>query len=188
MSEFGLYLGPELIEETANAADMNLTAPSSDDNPTFRPGNKPGHGTWTETLKIVDSDFGPPSKRPDSKTEVVMKLVCDVLGPEADGYNGNVGKAFYFNAYIDKPALLNKADKGHRTNARRIALVNSLIVALGGEVKGGVDYEVLFKGDADGSKQLVGQTVKAVIRKSDYVPKGQTEPKESVDVQGFLPA
>lgn len=187
MSDFSLYMGPEQIEETIKAADDSFQLPTPEQNPTVKQGKKEGHGTWTEVLKIVDSSESAPKGDPGSKTKRVFKLVCEPLGPQEGGYEGNLGKVFYYNCYIEKDKLFDKSHKQYRQMARRIAVMNSLIYAVGGDPSQGVDYAELFAGKDD-HKPFLGLTVQAVIKKDEYTKTGELAPTPTMDVVGFLAA
>lgn len=183
MSDFSLYIDAQTIDDAAKESVRDLMLPSPEDNDTVRIGAEPDLGTWMELLKIVDTSESAPKNDPGSKTTRVFKAVCEPLGPSEGGWAGNVGKAYYYNVYIDKEALKPGHDM-YRQTMRRVNVMNSLYAALGGDAKAGYDPKALFGGE---DKPLVGLMVKAVLRKSRYKTKSG-EIKSPVDVDGFLPA
>ena len=185
MSDFSLFIDAETLNDAAKAADFNLSPPDPANNETFRAGAEPDLGSWTENLKILETTVAFPKNGAQDGSELVFKAVMDVLGPAEGGWKGNNGKTFYYNCFIEKAALKPGHEK-FKITARRLNIMKSLIAALGGDTKNGVDFSAMFNGTAD-HKPMVGLTVKAVVRKSRY--KNRTgQIVESVDVDGFLPS
>ena len=171
MSDFDLTLSPETIQEYNNAADRNLTAPSVEDNPTVRQGKEPGLGTWTEVVKIHDTDIAAVKSDPGNKNKFNFVLTLSVQGPDGGGFVTNAGRPHYEYLFIDKAALASTDGKVSGGFKRRMAVVNSLLSAVGIDLAAGVaSYSALFTGD----KPLIGQTVAAVIRKYRNSKTGDT--------------
>lgn len=159
--EFDMSTTPEEQQEYKNAADRTLTAPTKDENPTFNQGKEPGLGTWTEVVKIRDTDIKPTKGAPNDKTKLVFWLTFEILGPDQGGFITNAGRTHTDYPYIDKVAM-KSGEKAAGIYKRRMAVIDTLLSAAGADIGGGVpSYAALLKGD----KPLVGQTVAAVVRK-----------------------
>lgn len=183
---FDFYLDDSTIKELDSAADMSLSAPSFDENETFRPGKKDGLGTWTELFKVRETALTPPKDGKKDGSQIVFKVTLEVLGGADGGFDKNAGKVHYYNAFIDKGTLADKSDKMYPILARRIGTINSLLKAVGVPMEtGGVNYKEWFEG-TDGDKPMVGQIVKGTVRKYEYDNKRTGEKGvRSVDIDGF---
>lgn len=179
MSDFDITLSPETIQEYSNAADRNLTAPSStEENPTFHGGKEAGLGTWTEVVKIRETALSPVQKDPLNANKSNFVLQLEVLGPDAGGFRTNQGRVHHQYFYMDKEGLASSDPKTSGSYKRRLAVINSLLAALGSDMtKGVTSYKAIFEGD----KPLVGLTVAAVVRKYRNRNTGET----GVDIDGF---
>jgi len=175
-----LTLSPETIQEYANAADRNLTAPSLEENPSFHQGKEAGLGTWTEIMKIHDTDMANTKGDPTNDNKFNFVLVLSVQGPEQGGSKTNAGRTHYEYAFIDKTALASTDTRASAPYKRRLATVNSLLSAVGIDLASGVaSYKALFTGE----KPLIGHTVAAVMRKYRNTKTGDT----GVSIDGFMP-
>lgn len=181
MSDFDLTLSPETIQEITNASDRNLTAPSVDDNPTFRQGKAPGLGTWAERVKIHDTNITSVKSDPTNTNKFNFVLVLSVLGPNDGGYSTNAGRPHYQYFYMDKTGLASSDPKVSGGYKRRLHVINSLLAACGVDISAGVpSYAAFFTAD----KPLVGMTVNAVFRKYHSERSGEN----GVDIDGFTAA
>jgi hypothetical protein len=188
MSALDLYLDDATVQELTEAADRNLAAPTYEDNPTFKPGKKDGLGTWSELYVVRDTALDAPKNGAQDGSEMVFKLVLEVLGSKEGGFDKNAGKTQYLNVYIERPVLLNKSAEGHQMAARRIGTINSLLAAVGVPTTGGVKYGDWFNGK---DKPLVGQKAIGITRKYQYTSKKGPNAGEEVtqtDIDGFLSA
>jgi hypothetical protein len=175
-----LTLSPETIQEYSNAADRNLTAPSLEENPSFHQGKEAGLGTWTEIVKIHDTDMANTKGDPGNDNKFNFVIVMSVQGPDVGGSKTNAGRTHYEYAFIDKTALASTDTKASGPFKRRLATVNSLLSSCGIDLAQGVSsYKALFTGD----KPLVGNTVAAVMRKYRNTRTGDT----GVSIDGFMP-
>ena len=179
MSDFDLTLDPETIQEYTNAADRNLTCPASiADNPTVRQGKEPGLGTWTEVVKIHDTDIAAVKSDPGNKNKFNFVLTLSVQGPDGGGFSTNAGRPHYEYVFIDKAALASTDGKVSGGFKRRMAVINSLLSAVGVDLTQGISsYAAYFTGD----KPLVGQTVAVVVRKYRNSKTGDA----GINVDGF---
>ena len=178
MSDFDLTLSPDTIQEITNAADRNLTAPSHEDNPTFKQGKQPGLGTWAETVKIHDTDIVPTKNAPGDKNKFNFVVTLSVLGPDGGGYKTNANRPHYQYFFMDKAGLASPDTKVSGSYKRRMAVINSLLSACGVDLSAGIpSYATFFKGD----KPLVGLTVSAIFRKYWNEGKGEA----GIDIDGF---
>lgn len=160
---FDLSLSPETVQEYANAADRNLTAPSGNDvNPTFRAGKEAGHGSWTEVVKIHDTAIQPIKKDPLNENKFCFVFTLAVQGTDAGGFATNAGRTHTEYVYIDKVGLASSDPKVSGSFKRRLAAVNSLLAACGVDLAAGISS---YKEWLEGEKPLVGMTVAAVLRK-----------------------
>ena len=180
IDDFDLTLSAETVQDFANAADRNLTAPSVDDNPTFHGGKEVGLGTWTEAVKIRETALSPVQKDPTNKNKSNFVLQLEVLGPSSGGFRTNEGRVHYQYFYIDKESLNSSDPKTSGSYKRRLAVINSLFAALGSDMSKGVaSYKAMFEGD----KPLIGMKVAAIMRKYRNRNTGET----GVDIDGFMP-
>ena len=183
INDLDLAISGEAVTEYANAADRNLTAPSSkEENHTFSAGKEPGLGTWTEAVRVRDSDITATKNAPSDATKMNFVLQLEVLGPTEGGFATNAGRTHYQYSYIDKQGLASSEPKTAGPYKRRLAVVNSLLSACGVDTTAGVaSYKAWFQGD----KPLMGQKVAAIFRKYKFKNKTTGEEGVGVDIDGF---
>ena len=178
-----LTLTPETIQEYANAADRNLTAPSLEENPSYHQGKEAGLGSWTEVVKIHDTDMANTKSDPSNDNKFNFVTVLSVQGPESGGFKTNAGRTHYQYFFIDKTALSSADTRVSGSYKRRLATINSLLSAVGVDLAAGVaSYKSWFAPNGT-DKPLVGQTVVAAFRKYRNTKTGET----GVDIDGFMP-
>lgn len=181
---FDLYLDDTTVKELADAADRNLAAPTTDENPGFKMGKEEGLGTWPELVTVRDTSIAAPKNaKPGDDSAMVIKATLEILGTADGGFPKNGGKTHYMNVYIDKKAVFDRSHDMHALNARRIGTITSLLKAVGVDVSGGVNLDEWFNGE----KPLVGQKALAIIRKYKYTNRDKEEVTQT-DVDGFLVA
>lgn len=182
---FDFYLDDSTIKELDSAADMSLSAPTFDENETFRPGKEDGLGTWSEVFKVRETAIAPPKDGPQDGSQIVFKVTLEVMGGADGGFDKNAGKVHYYNAFIDKSTLGDKSSKMYPILARRIGTVNSLLKAVGVPMESGVNYAEWFNGTGE-DKPMVGQIVKGTVRKYKYDNRRTGEKGiKAVDIDGF---
>jgi hypothetical protein len=185
INDIDLAISGEAVQEYANAADRNLTAPAGkEENHTFNPGKEAGLGTWTEAVKIRDTDLLPTKNAPEDPSKFNFVALLEVLGPGDGGFPTNAGRVHNQYWYMDKAGLASSDPKTCGPYKRRIATVNSMLSACGIDTTGGVtSYKALLAGD----KPLVGQSMAAVFRKYKYKNKQTGEVVTAIDIDGFIP-
>ena len=184
MPDLDLTLSPETVQEYAAAADRNLTCPASvEENRTFKPGKTAGTGTWTEVVKIHDTNITATKSDPNNSNKMNFVIVHSVLGPEAGGFTTNAGRPHSQYNFIDKASLASGDTKVSGPFKRRLSTINSLFKAVGMDLDAGVpSYKAMLAPDS-GDKPLVGQVVACVFRKYLNAKTGEF----GVDIDGYMP-
>lgn len=186
IDDFDISVTPEAAAEYRNAADRNLTAPSVEENPTFRQGKQPGLGTWTELVRVRDTSINPIKDDPNNKNRFNMVVQLEVLGPDAGGCSTNAGRVHTQYSYIDRIALASPDSKVSGSYKRRVATINSLLAACGLDLSAGIpSYKAILGAEDQPDKALVGTTVYAVMRK--FVTKKDPSTPQ-MDIDGYEPA